>query len=276
MKKNILAIVVLAVLASALFADEKKIRVETSFSINWTIGLYKEMTFANISQSILSPRFQLDTKIYSGNFMHKITADYYMANPKSAMTQNAVVYKTYDPISGETYYDGSKSNLAFHRIRLQYDAAYDIMQNGKFELYVGGNFACNAYLQFEHYPSITGLISVGPTSVLKYNIDDRNSLLLTVSMPLLGYGVRPPYAGCDAQLMKYAEEDFMKILTLGNFLSFHNYQSILLDFEYKLRASQKFSTGLGFSFEYSRIAVPKERPLYYLNGSLKTMASINF
>lgn len=276
MKKIILAIVVLAVLASALFADEKKTRVETTFSINWTIGLYKEMTFANISQSILSPRFQLDTKIYSGNFMHKITADYYMANPKSAMTQNAVVYKTYDPISGETYYDGSKSNLAFHRIRLQYDAAYDLMQKGKFELYVGGNFACNAYLQFEHYPSITGLISVGPSSVLKYNIDERNSLLLTGSMPLLGYGVRPPYAGCDAQLMKYAEEDFMKILTLGNFLSLHNYQSILLDFEYKLRASQKFSTGLGFSFEYSRIALPKERPLYYLDGSLKTMASINF
>ncbi len=276
MKKIILAIVVLVALAATGFAEEKKTRVEVTFSINWTFGCYKEMTFANISQSILSPRCQLDTKIFSGSFMHKITADYYMANPKSAMTQHAVVYKTYDPISGETYYDGSKSNLAFHRIRLQYDAAYDLMQNGKFELYVGGNFACNAYLQFEHYPSITGLISVGPTSVLKYNIDDRNSLLLTGSMPLLGYGVRPPYAGCDAQLMKYAEEDFMKILTLGNFLSLHNYQSILLDFEYKLRASQKFSTGLGFSFEYSRIAVPKERPLYYLDGSLKTMASINF
>jgi hypothetical protein len=88
--------------------------------------------------------------------------------------------------------------------------------------------------------------------------------------------VRPPFAGCDAQLMKYAEEDFMKIFTLGNFLSLHNYQSILLDFEYKLKASQKISTGLGLSFEYSRIAVPKERPLYYLDGSIKTMLSINF
>ena len=275
-KKIICAIFGLLVISGSVFADEKKTQVEVSFSINWTFGRYKETSFANISQSLISPRFQLDTKIISGNLLHKITAEYYFSHPKSAMTQTALVYKNYDPISGESYYAGFKSNLAFHRIRLQYDAAYDILQNGKFELYVGGNFSCNAYLQFEHYPSITALVSVGPTSVLKYNINDRNSLFLTGSMPLFGYGVRPPFAGCDAQLMKYAEEDFMKILTLGKFLSIHNYQSLLLDFEYKLQASQKFSTGLGLSFEYSRIAVPKERPLYYLDGSFKTMASINF
>lgn len=275
-KKFIFAIVGLLIISSSFFAEEKKTQVELSFSINWTFGCYKETTFANISQSIVTPRFQLDTKIISGNLLHKITADYYYSHPDSAMTQTALVYKNYDPISGESYYAGFQSNLAFHRIRLQYDAAYDIYQNGKFELYVGGNFACNAYLQFEHYPSITGLFSVGPTSVLKYSLNDRNTLFLTGSMPLLGYGVRPPFAGCDAQLMKYAEEDFMKIFTLGNFLSLHNYQGILLDFEYKLKASQKLSTGLGLSFEYSRIAVPKERPLYYLDGSIKTMLSINF
>ena len=192
------------------------------------------------------------------------------------MTQAALVYKNYDPVTGESYYEGFKSNLSFHRIRLQYDAAYDVYQNGRFELYVGGNFSCNAYLQFEHYPSITGLVSVGPSTVLKYNLNDSNTLLLTGSMPLLGYGVRPSYAGCDAKLMKYAEEDFMKLLTLGDFLSLHNYQSLMLDFEYKLRATQRFALGLGFNFEYSRIAVPEERPLYYLDGSIKTMASITF
>ncbi len=275
-KKLISAIIGLVLITTSIFAEEKKTQVELSFSINWTFGCYKETTFANISEAIVTPRFQLDTKIFSGNLLHKITADYYFSNPNSAMTQTALVYKNYDPISGESYYAGFQSNLAFHRIRFQYDAAYDIYQNGKFELYVGGNFSCNAYLQFEHYPSITGLISVGPTSVLKYALDDRNTFYRTGSLPLLGYGVRPPFAGCDAQLMKYAEEDFMKIFTLGNFLSLHNYQSILLDFEYKLKASQKISTGLGLSFEYSRIAVPKERPLYYLDGSIKTMLSINF
>ena len=276
LKKCILAIIGFAIISAGIFADETKNQVELILSINWNFGLYKESTFSNISQGIIAPRFQLDTKIFSEDFLHKITADYFFAQPDSAMTNTAVVYKNYDPISGESYYEGSQSNLSFHRIRLQYDAVYDIWQNEKLELYVGGNFACNAYLQFEHYPSITGLISVGPASVFKCTIDDRNSFFLAGSMPLIGFGVRPPFAGCDAELMKYAEEDFMKIFTLGKFLSLHNYQSLILDFEYKVQASQKFSTGLGVTFEYSRIAVPKERPLYYLDGSLKTLISIIF
>ena len=275
-KKIITGIIGLALLSFSIFAEEKKTQVELSFSVNWTFGCYKETTFSNISQSILSPRFQLESKIFSGNMLHKITADYYFCNPKSAMTDTAVVYKNFDPVSGETYYEGFQSNLAFHRIRLQYDAEYDLLKNEKYDLYVGGNFACNAYLQFENYPSITGLISIGPSSAFNYKINDRNSFMVTGSMPLLGYGVRPPFAGCDAQLMKYAEEDFLKILTLGNFLSLHNYQSLLLGIDYKLRATQNFSTGLGLSFEYTRVAVPKERPLYYLDGSFKTMALINF
>ena len=275
-KKIIAGIIGLILISFSFFAEEKKRQVELSFSVNWTFGCYKETTFSNISQSILSPRFQLESKIFSGDMLHKITADYYFCHPESAMTETAVVYKNYDPISGETYYEGFQSNLAFHRIRVQYDAEYDLLKNEKYDLYAGGNFACNAYLQFENYPSITGLISIGPSSAFNYKINDRNSFMATASMPLFGYGVRPPFAGCDAQLMKYAEEDFMKILTLGNFLSLHNYQSILLGIDYKLKATQNFSTGLGLSFEYTRIAVPKERPLYYLDGSFKTMALINF
>jgi hypothetical protein len=275
--KKLLAVIFgLSIMTFSIFAEEKKTQVEISFSINWIFGCYKETTFANISQTILAPRFQLDSKIYSGNMLHIITADYYFFHPDSAMTNTAVVYKNYDPVSGESYYEGFQSNLAFHRIRLQYDAAYDVLKKEKYDLYVGGNFSCNAYLQFENYPSITGIISIGPTTVFKYNIDERNSFMVTGSMPWFGYGVRPPYAGCDAQLMKYAEENFMKILTLGNFLSLHNYQSISLGFDYRLRASKHFSTGLGFSFEYSRIAVPKERPLYYLDGNFRTVAIFNF
>ena len=275
-KKFLAVIIGLFIISLSVFAEEKKTQVEISFSLNWTIGCYKETTFANISQKILAPRFQLDSKIYSGNMLHIITADYYFCRPNSAMTKTAVVYKNYDPVSGETYYEAFQSNLKFHRIRLQYDAAYDVLNKGKYDLYVGGNFSCNAYLQFENYPSITGIVSIGPAAAFKYNLDERNSFMVTGSMPLLGYGVRPPYAGCDAQLMKYAEENFMKILTMGNFLSIHNYQSINLGFDYKLKATKHFSTGLGVGFEYSRIAVPKERPLYYLDGNLRTMISVNF
>ncbi len=266
----------ISVFAENIIEKNKDKSFDFKFSIGWTFGCYKESTFANISQSILSPRYQLEATIKSGNFMHTITADYYTARPKSAMTETAVVYKTYDPVSGESYYDASISPLSVHKIRLQYDLDYRIIRKDKIDFYTGGSFLCNAFLQFEHYPSITGLISIGPSAAASYQINDNNKLSLTGSIPLLGYGVRPPYAGCDAQLMKYAEEDFMKILTLGSFLSLHNYQSILLNFEYTVKAAKHFSTGLGLNFEYARIAVPKERPLYYVDGNLKTFAMLNF
>ena len=245
MKRTIrfLAVVMLTMCASGfLFANEKekKTHVDLAFSVNFNFGCYKETTFSNISQSILSPRFQIDTKIYSGDFLHIITADYFFCRPDSAMTRTTVIYRNYDPLTGEPYYESSNSNLSFHRIRLQYDLGYDVLKNEKYSFYVGGNFACNAYLQFENY------------------------------------GVRPSFAGCDALLMKYAEEDFIKILTLGNFLSLHNYQALYFDIDYKFKVAKYFSTGAGFGFEYSRIAIPQERPLYFVNGCLKASATINF
>ena len=266
----------LSVFAENIIENSKDKSFDLKFSIGWTFGCYKETTFANIAQDILSPRYQLEATIKSGNFLHTITADYYTARPKSSMTETAVAYKTYDPVSGESYYDASVSPLSMHKIRLQYDLNYRIIRNEKIDFYTGGSFMCNAFLQFEHYPSITGLLNIGPSAFASYQINDNNKISLTGSIPLLGYGVRPPYAGCDAQLMKYAEEDFIKILTLGSFLSLHNYQSILLDFEYTVKAAKHFSTGLGFSFEYARIAVPKERPFYYVDGNLKTFAMLNF
>lgn len=283
--KKLYAIFLLAFICSSVIAAQEKDKsVELQASIGWTFGCYKEMTFANISESLMSPRYQLEAKIKSGNFMHVITADYYFSHPKSAMTTTAVVYKNYDPVSGETYYEAFDSNLSFYKIRLQYDLMYSVLKdknqdearNRKLDLLVGGNFACNAFLQFEHYPSITGLISLGPSCAMNYQINERNSIFISGGFPLLGYGVRPSYAGCDAKLMKYAEENFFKILTLGSFLSIHNYQSVLLNVEYKLKASDFFSTGLGFDFEYVRIAVPKEKPLYYVNGNLKTFVTFSF
>ena len=255
---------------------QKKTSVELSLSLGWNIGCYKETTFANISQGLMCPRFQLGAKIFSGDFLHIISADYFFDTPSSAMTETAVVYKNFDPVSGENYYEAFQSNLSFHRIRVQYDLVYRPLKTERLDFYVGGNFSCNAFLQFENYPSITGLFSIGPSVFGKYQMDERNSLSLGTSMPLFGYGVRPPYAGCDALLMKYAEEDFLKILTLGNFLSLHNYQSILLNFEYKLKAAKHFSIGLGTDFEYVRIAVPKERPFYLVDADFKTFAIVNF
>ena len=277
MKKTFfLAALCIFVFKHPLFGEQNRTSVEVAFRIDWTFGCYQETTFSNISQSLMSPRFQLETSILHDNFMHKITLDYFYGKPQSAMTDTAVVYKKFDPISGETYYEAFQSKLQFHRIRAQYDLLYGMPENGKLKFYAGGSISTNVYMQFENYPSITGIVSIGPSAALDYKIDSQNSVLLSCGIPLLGYGVRPSYAGCDAKLMKYAEEDFFKVLTLGNFLSLHNYQSVFLNAEYKVQVAKNFAIGLGAGFEYSRIAVPKEKPLYFINGNFSTMAVVSF
>ena len=272
----LICISTVSVFAKSKNKEKKDREFEIKTSIGWTFGCYKETTFANISQGISAPRFELDGKIRAGKFLHLITADYYFCVPDSAMTRTTVLYNTYDPVTGTNYYDVSNSSLSFHKIRLQYDLDYRIIKNEKLDFYIGGNFLCNAFLQFEHYPSITGLVSFGTSCALNYRFNEKHSLSLSAGIPLLGYGVRPSYAGCDARLMKYAEENFMQILTLGSFLSIHNYQSLLFNAEYKFQFAKHFSTGVGLDFEYARIDVPYGRPLYYVNGNLKTFISVNF
>lgn len=276
MKRIIIFALIILLFLPAAFGEQKKTSVDVAFSIDWTFSCYKETTFSSISQSLLSPRFQLETTIRSNDFMHKITLDYFYAKPTSAMTTTAVTYRNFDPITGESYYESFESRLQFHRIRVQYDLLYGVKQMGKSTFYAGGNLSSNVYMQFENYPSITGIVSLGPSGGFDYQINEQNKVSVACALPLFGYGVRPSYAGCDARLMKYAEEDFMKILTLGNFLSLHNYQAILLNADYKIQVTKNFALGVGSNFEYSRIAVPKERPLYYLNGSFNTKATMSF
>ena len=276
MKKLFIVVLGFLLFLPQAFAEQQKPTVDIGFSIDWTFGCYKETTFSSISQSLLSPRFQLDATIRSNDFMHKITLDYFYAKPSSAMTNTAVSYRNFDPITGECYYEAFQSKLQFHRIRVQYDLLYGVKQLNKTTFYAGGNLSTNVYMQFENYPSITGIMSLGPSGGFDYQINEQNKVAVFCALPLLGYGVRPSYAGCDARLMKYAEEDFMKILTLGNFLSLHNYQAILLNADYNIQVTKNFSLGVGGNFEYSRIAVPKERPLYYLNGSFNTKATVSF
>ena len=107
MKKLYAIFLLVFICGSVIVAQEKDKSVELKTSIGWTFGCYKEMTFANISESLMSPRYQLEAKIKSGNFLHVITADYFFSHPKSAMTTSAVVYKNYDPVTGETYYEAS-------------------------------------------------------------------------------------------------------------------------------------------------------------------------
>lgn len=275
MKQKIFIILVLFLSFNCFSNDKPEFTI--SADIGWNIGLYKETTFSCVTQKLFSPKFGLDFGIESKNFLHKITMSYDFCRPSSKQTESALVYKEFDPETGNSYYTGCYSSLSFQRINATYDFLYKFPSKTKrFDFQLGGNFQANAYLQFENYPSITGILSLGPSAKCDFKIDENNRLSFYFDSVILGYGIRPPYAGCDALLMKYAEENFLKILTLGDFLSLHNYQTVKLALNYHHKISGLVSFDSRIDFEYARIDAPKDKPLYHLSSSLNTGITFQF
>ena len=257
-----------------VFCNEfSKPEFTVGINLGFNLGAYKESTCSVVNQGIAAPKIGLDFGIKSNNFQNIIHLDYAFIKPISNQTKQKLIYKEYDPVSGEPYITECVSFLAMHRINLSYDLQY-LIKNSECQLYAGGSFQANAYLQFENYPSITGLLSFGPSVSGNYKLGSRSGINFYGSIPLLGFGVRPPFAGADALFMKYAEEEPLKILTLGNFLSLHNYQALFARVEYLYQINSWCVLNTGLDFEYSRVAVPAERPLFYCTGDIK--AGIQF
>lgn len=259
-----------------LFGKEPS-KTEFSLGINagFDFGAYKESTCSEVTQGILAPKFEIDFGIKSNQFLNTIHMDYAFIKPVSNQTKQKLIYKEFDPMTGDPYITNCESSLAMHRINLSYDLQY-LVNDSNLQLYAGGSIQANAYLQFENYPSITGIISLGPSISGTYKLGNRSCINFSGSIPVLGFGVRPPFAGADALFMKYAEEDPLKILTLGNFLSLHNYQAVFGTIAYSYQLNSWCVLNAGFDFEYSRIAVPAERPLFYFTGDIKVGAQFLF
>lgn len=275
MKRKILGVMILLLLVKG-FSEEKN-HSKLSADIGWNIGLYKETTFSCVTQHLFSPKFILNLEFGNQDFFHQVNMSYASCRPESKQTKTALVYKDFNPLTGESYYTGCYSSLFFHRINASYECLYRVMSEFHgFSFLLGGNFQANAYLQFENYPSITGILSLGPSAKLDFALDDKNRFSFIFDTSALGYGIRPPYAGCDALLMKYAEEDFFKIFTLGDFLSFHNYQTVNLVMGYEHKINKLISWNSKIDFEYTRISVPVGKPLYYLSAALNTGIAIEF
>jgi hypothetical protein len=173
--------------------------------------------------------------------------------------QTAVLLQTYDPTEGEAYLFAYYPEYLSIRGYLEYALDYRLWGNGTFPGYLGGAFRADTYMQFAYYPSITGLVSLGLHATQKWIINSENNLALSVSFPIAGYAVRPPYAGTDAALMKYADEEPIKIITLGEFISLHNYWAVFTDVKYHHKVNSLLSLYSGMGFELSRINFPRPR-----------------
>ena len=247
---------------------ERPFRIGTS--LGYSFAGYREETYSPINRYINNLTFIIDGNIEKGNFFHSLNIGFFMGNAEMADGEKAVLRQDYDPQKGEAYYLAHLQQYLYIRGYLEYALDYRLWGNDTFPGYLGGAFRADTYMQFAHYPSITGLVSLDVHASQKWIINSENHLVLSMGFPIFGYAVRPAYAGADYALIKYSEQEPLKLITLGEIVSLHNYWAVFGDLKYQHTINTLLSLYSGLGFELSRINFPRPRidSIFRLNSGI--------
>jgi len=140
----------------------------------------------------------------------------------------------------------------FIRLFLENAFDYQLWGNNVLPGYLGSSMRGDFYIaasEQSNYYSFTMLYSFDLHVMQKWIINAGNELVFAVSVPLIGYAVRPPYYG-----LLYGPLD-----SEDGVISFNNYSAVFGDLKYYHNTSKLFSFYLGLGFELSRITFPQPR-----------------
>ena len=238
-------------------AAEKKYRI--GVSLGYSFSGYREETYSDINRYLNTLTYLVDGNIIKRKFLHSFNIGFFMGDAESKTKTEPYLVEEFNPLTGESYY--SKSTQEYQDIRgyLEYALDYRLWGDEIFPGYLGGAFRADLFMQFAHYPSITGVASLGVHASQKWIINQKNNLCFALSIPLIGYAVRPAYAGADHALIKYSSEKPLKVITLGEIVSVYNYFALFGNLKYQYQISSLFSLCSGLGFELSRIKNPRPR-----------------
>jgi hypothetical protein len=250
--------------------SEKEKPFRIGASLGYSFSGYREETYAPVNRHLNALTFIIDGNIEKGNFFHSLNMGFFMGNSEMKTPATAVLSQDYDPQKGEAYYWAYLPQYLAIRAYLEYALDYRLWGNNTFPGYLGGAFRADAYMQFAHYPSITGLASLDLHGTQKWLVNAENNLVLSMGFPIFGYAIRPAYAGADGALLKYAEEDPLRVITLGEIISLHNYWAVFGDLKYHHKVNSLISLYSGLGFELSRVNFPRPRidAIFRLNAGI--------
>jgi hypothetical protein len=225
----------------------KPFRIGISLGCSFT-G-YRDEVESPINRYLNALTFIIDGNIEKGGYFHSFNINFF--------TGSFNVKSLYEGISSSQYVS--------YRGSIDYAVDRRLWGSETFPGYLGGGFRMIFYLTGDNdrlNPSPpTGAFSAAFEihASQKWNINAKNTLILSAGFPLFGYAIRPAYASMDEYWMKYLYENKIKIITLGNFTSVHNYLALLGDLKYIYKLDDLFSVYSGLGFELSRINFPKPR-----------------
>jgi hypothetical protein len=205
---------------------------------------YREETEAPVNRYLNALTFMIDGNIEKGNFFHSFNINFFYGNAKMTSPYEGYNHKQYNVYRGF----------------LEYALDYRLWGNQIFPGYLGGALRTDVYFttvdstKGSHTSTGYGLIFLSLHATQKWIINVKNMLTFSAGFPIFGFAVRPPYAMVDELWEKYLnEEDYIKIITLGEIVSFHNYWAFFGELKYQYQISTLFSLYSGLGLELSRI-----------------------
>jgi hypothetical protein len=229
-------------------AEERFFRIGAGLGCSFT-G-YRDEIESPVNRYLNALTFLLDGNIEKSNFFHTFNISFFMGGSRMASPHKGYVQRNYVYAKGY----------------IEYALDYRLWGNEIFPGYLGGAFRTVVYYSGVNTgeslspPVGAGVFSLDLHFSQKWNLNRKNKLYVSVGYPLLGYTVRPPYAGMDDLWAKYLYDGaYAKILTLGNFTSFHNYWEFYGDLKYQYSFTKLISAYGGLAFSLSRINFPHPR-----------------
>jgi hypothetical protein len=263
MQKPLFTVLLLFVTIGAITAqspsEERFFRVGAGLGCSFT-G-YRDEVESPINRYLNALTFILDGNIEKGNFFHIFNISFFTGNSRMAAPHKGYIQRKY------IYAKGC----------IEYALDYRLWGNETFPGYLGGAFRTVVYYsgvdtgESLSPPVGAGLFSLDLHFTQKWIINEKNLLVFSAGYPIFGYGVRPPYAGMDDIWAKYLYEGtYIKIITLGEFTSFHNYWELFGDLKYQYSFTELFSVYSGLAFQLSRINFPHPRhdAIFQLNAGV--------
>lgn len=149
---------------------------------------------------------------------------------------------------------------------------------------LGTPFTLRAGLQYQSYvdvlfydgvESVTFFVLHGfdLTGSLSYDINSRHKLSTTLSIPVFGQLVRPPYSGWDKFIVE-AQDSPAGIFFRGKWTSLQDYFGLNWDLQYQYQASPRWDLTANYGFSYYRSDEPAT--VTSVNTKLSLGANFNF
>ena len=218
---------------------ERPFRIGTG--LGYSIVGYREETDLPLNRYINALNFNINCNIEKNNFHYLFNFGFLSGENKAVEIENNDDYFTY-----------YQRESVFLRMYLENALDYRLWGNGVLPGYLGGAIRGDIYysvLQQSNYYSLTMLLSLNIHVTQKWIINEKNKFVFSASLPVFGYGFRPPYFG-----LLYAPLDMRQSIT-----SLHNYIAVFGDLKYHYQINGLFSFYLGLGFEFSYIAFPQPR-----------------